>query len=560
MADTEVIIAATLDVEGTPWRVLRWDLVEALSQVSYLDCEAMEHDAEPRAPAELVGKTAKFELERTDQSQKRSFSGRVVRAERRPDRDGVRTLHLRVAPAPWTLTKRADCRVFQKLTVPDIVKKVLTTAGVGADRQKWQLVGEHPVREYVVQYRETDLQFVLRLLAEEGIYFVARVDGVDQIVFGDDPAGLGVVEGTSNLPFRPASGVHESADVIMRCRQTLTVTTDKVTLRDYNPAKPKLKLEASVTGDGEGTLEVYDYPGRFADPGDGKRLAQILLDELQDRRDTVQLETGSIVLLPGLRFTIEQHPYASLNREHIVVATRLVGGSPRLGAAAGGRADEVEHRVEVTAIPATTHCVPPVRPSAVRMPGLQTTFITGAGGEEIHVNDHGQVKIWHHWDRLQAKDDASSLWVRTSQLPTGGSMLLPRVGWEATTSYEEGDPDRPLVMGRLYNGTAPPPYSLPGEAARSSLQTATSPGGGSVNELRTTDTKGSEEMFFNASKDMAVDVKNNTTESVGANCTREIGSNQKKNVTNSVTATVGGSQTMSVGGNQTVHVESKFVD
>jgi type VI secretion system secreted protein VgrG len=339
----------------------------------------------------------------------------------------------------------------------------------------------------------------------------------------------------------------------------VSVTPDKVMLRDYNPDKPKLALEATVESEDEGehALEIYDYPARAAETGDAKRLSQVTLDELQADRHVVQGETGSLGLLPGLCFEIEQHPYEPLNGEFIVTRMRIEGSAPRLG----GRDTEAnQYRCTFTCIPKKNKLAPPARPRASQVVGMQTAFTTGAGGEEIHVNDKAQVKIRYHWDRLGPQDDGSSLWVRTLQVALGDSMLLPRMGWEVAVNHVEGDPDRPLVLGRMYNGIAMPPYALPGDAARSALQTATTPGGGSVNEMRTTDTKGSEEMFFNASKDASIDVKNNTTESVGNNSSRSVGSNQNKNVTNSTTGTVGGSQTVSVGGNQDVKVETQLQD
>jgi type VI secretion system secreted protein VgrG len=561
VADADVIVLPTLSVEGLELRVLRYDLREALSEVPLLSCEAMEDDAAPRAPSELIGREARFELVRTDGLQKRALAGRVVVAERAADRDGVRTLGMRIQPAPWALGRRADCRVFQKMTADAILKKVLETAGVAADKQKWQLTLDHAEREYVVQYRETDLEFLLRLCGEEGIYFAVRTEGEGEVVvFGDDPAGLGDVEGQRTLSFRHGAGFEEAVDVVYRIGQTLSVRSDKVTLRDYDPAKPKVQLEASAERE-KGVAEIYDWHGRFSDDAQGKRLAEELCDSAGAKRDVVRGETGALTLAPGLRFAVDEHPYAPINRDYLVTATRIVGSTPRLGAqgeARGGGAHE--YRCSFTAVPSTTRWRPPRRPRATSIVGLQTVRTTGAGGEEVHVNDAGKVKIRYPWDRLGPTDDGSSLWVPTLQLPTGGSMLLPRVGWEVMASHVEGDPDRPLVLGRLYNAVTRPPYPLPDNAVRSALQTATSPGGGSVNEIRLADGKSGEEMFLNASKDASIDVKNNTTESVGANQTRSIGSNQKKNVTNSVTASVGGSQTVSVGANQTVHVETLKVD
>lgn len=563
MAEVKLLVEPSLEVEGTRFQVLRYDLTESLSELSRLRCAVTELDVEPKNPAELIGKTAILTLARTDGIQRREFVGRVVVAAREVDEDDVRCLSLEVAPVPWALSKRADCRVFQHQTVVDIAKAVLEAAGVPADQQDWRVTEEHPEKEYLVQYRETDLDFLWRILAEEGIYFaVHHEDGADKLVFGDDPRGLGDVEEPTALPYHYGHGGDEAIDAVMRLVHEHTVTSDKVTLRDYTPDKPKLDVTATVESDDDGdhVLEIYDYPARAADPSEAERLAKILLDEHQAPRQVVRGEAGVLHLRPGLRVTLEGHPYAPLNQEYLITGVSIVGSTPRLGAAAEAEAGQ-RYRLSFTAVPTeTTRYRPAPRPRQARVAGLQTAVTTGASGEEIHTNESGAVKIRYHWDRLGPEDDGSSLWCRTSQLALGGSMLLPRMGWEVSVDHLEGDPDRPLVMGRMYNGEKPPPYKLPDEAVKSALQTATSPGGGSTNELRTSDGAGSEEMFFNASKDMTVDVKNNTTESVGSNSTRSIGANQAKNVTNSVTATVGANQSLSVGGDQAIKVETKLQD
>lgn len=563
MAEVKIYVQPDLEVAGDTFQVVRYVLREALSEPSSLRCEVTELDAEPRNPGQLIGQDAKFRLRRTDGSSEREFLGRIVVAERTADEDDVRTLLLDIAPVPWALSKRTACRVFQKLSVVDIAMEVLSAAGVTSDRQDWRITGEHPEREYLVQYRETDLAFLHRILSEEGIYYaVHHQDGKDMLVFGDDPAGLGEIAAPTSLPYHFGAGFEEAIDRVMRLTEVHEVASDKAMLRDYNPDKPSLGVEHTAEGaDGTGVLEVYDYPARCAEPPDAERLTGVLLDQLQRSHHQVHGEAGVLTLRPGLRFSVENHPYGALNQEYIVTALRIVGTTPRLGALEDARGGgEQQYRCEFSAIPSTTRCTAPYQARAADVVGLQTAFTTGPAGEEIHVNENGRVKVHYHWDRLGAKDETSSLWVRTSQLPTGGSMLLPRVGWEVSVDHLEGDPDRPLVMARMYNALAPPPYGLPGECGRSALQTATSPGGGSVNEFRMSDSAGSEEMFFNASKDMSIDVKNNTTESVGNDCSRSIGSNQTKNVTNSVTATVGGSQTLSVGANQSVKVETLAQD
>jgi len=559
-----ILVEPTITVEGTSYRVLRYDLIEDMFEVSRLQCEIMADDADAPEPAALVNKAVEFTLHRSDGAPKKFFFGKVVTVERAPGTDDIRTVHLEVAPALWQLQKRADCRTFQKMSVTDIVKKVLEGGGVPAGQQEWSTTESYSPRDYTVQYRETDLDFVMRLCSEEGIYFaVHHKGGKDVVVFGDKPDGLGDIEGEKALGFIAEMGGHAAADKVMRVSRSAKVRTDKVTLRDYNPEKPKLKLEATVEGtdDGAHNLEIYGYPGRFTEPGAGKRLAQILLESIQAERDIVRGDTGVLTMAPGLRFDIEEHPYDPVNEEYMITRVRCQGSTPRMGQQKAGEKAQARYVCSFWGVPTkTTKYRPPRLAREAIVPGLQTAFTTGPGGQEIHVDAAGQVKAQFHWDRLGKKDDTSSRWMRTSQIPTGGSMFLPRMNWEVTIRHNEGDADKPYVMGRMYNGTTPPPYALPAGAAKSSIQTATTPGGGSSNEIRTADSKGAEEMFMNASKDMSIEVKNNLTESIGNDLKRKVGSNQKKDITDSATSNVGSNQSLAVSGNQKVNVSTFMVD
>jgi len=561
----QYVIEPFLDVEGEGYQVLRYELHEELSEVSWLKAELTQHDVGERKdatpPKDLIDKTAILNLRRQDGGQERFFVGRIVSARRQSGADEVQTVHVEVAPVPWALTKRRDSRVFQNMAVKDIIVEVLENAGVGSDQYDWQTSGEHPERAYCVQYRETDYDFLRRLASEEGIYFAVHHDGeTDKIVFSDEPTGLGDIEGETALRYHFGTGMDRSADVVSRVEQVHRVTTDKVMLRDYNYEKPKLSVEATVESDDDGdhVLEAYDYPGRGLEPPEIERLAKINADEVQARRQRVTGEAATLALRPGLRFSIEGHPYEALNQEVLVTSVTIKGTSPRLGATEEGKEDAFVMRF--SAVPTKHRYAPVRRPRAAEVVGLSTAVTTGPAGEEIHVDEAAEVKIRYPWDRLGPEDDGSSRWVRTLQLGLGDSMLLPRVGWEVYVDHDHGDVDRPLVMGRMYNAHTPPPYNLPDEATKSSLQTATSPGDGSSNEMRLGDSAGSEEIFFNASKDMKVDVKNNTTESVGNNASKSVGSNQEKNITDSLTASVGGSQSLSVGGNQKIGIETRHQD
>lgn len=568
MADGNVSVKGTVEVDGEAYRLLACRIRESLSElpVAVIELGTLDSTSNlgPPDPGGMVGKPVKLSLQRGDDGEPRAFVGVATEVERFADKEGRPFSRLTVVPRLFRLGKRADCRTFQQESVPDIVKKVLTLAGVPAGDQEARLSGSYAPRVYCVQYRETDLDFIARLLSEEGIYFaVTFEDGKDKVVFGDDPTGLDDLAGNASLPFAHTFGFGTSRECVLWVKESQEVRADKAFIRDYDFERPKLALEASVEGkdDGAHALEVYQYPGRFLDQDVGTRYAQVLLDSLQAERHVVSGEATVLTMSPGRRFTLTDHPYDPLNQELLITAVEIEyteGFSSRgTGAQAGGQS----FACRFTAVPtATTAYRPPRRERAAAIPGLQTAMTTGPSGQEIHSDKHGRVKAKYMWDRLGKADDTSSLWMRTSQLPTGGSMLLPRVGWEVSVRHVEGDPDVPIVMSRLYNAVTPPPYALPAGKARGAMQTATTPGGGSSNELRMDDTKGKEEMMFNASKDMTVDVVNNTTESIGNNETHSIGSNHKVNVTNSVMASVGASQTVSVGSNQNVHVETFLVE
>nr|MCU0687716.1 type VI secretion system tip protein VgrG [Polyangiaceae bacterium] len=372
--------------------------------------------------------------------------------------------------------------------------------------------------------------------------------------------------GPTTLVYRPSFGPSPSGDHVSELRQRRRVTTDKVSTRDYDPKAPRAKLDASAesTDPGAHALEVYLYPGRFRDAAVGRRRAENLLQALQATRDVVSGETPSLGLRPGLIFSIVEHPYATFNREYLVTAVRLRGSDPageepgRSEASAGGREGAV---CSFEAIPTGTSPYRPARrPAALAIAGLQLATTAGPAGGEIHTNEQGEVKAAFSWDRGAPRDERAGPWARTLQMPLGGAMLVPRMGWEVAVGYAEGDLEQPFVLARLYNGVTKPPYALPAQVASGALQTATTPGGGSHNELRLDDTKGREQMSLSGSKDMSVDVGNSTTESVKQNYTRTVGANHALNVTNSLTSSVGAAQSVRVGGSQTTKVETLMVE
>ncbi|MBI4704938.1 MAG: type VI secretion system tip protein VgrG [Deltaproteobacteria bacterium] len=568
MAEQDTI-GIEVEIDGAEVRALWCVIEEALSELPCVRLEVSLPEGGAPEPTAIVGKKLALRLRRIgdDASPVRCFGAVVVEATRSADKDGRPTTAVVAAPRLWRLGKRADCRVFRDSTVPDILQSVLQ--GAGASDVETRLGESYPARPYTVQYRETDLCFVLRLCAEEGIWLLVRhdEDGRDTVVLGDDPAGLGPLAGQSTLPYAETYGFAGPTQRVMWVAEQHEVRTDKVMLRDYDLLQPKVPVDGRAVGKDEGpkALELYDYPARsFAAPT-AQRYAQVLLDGLQCERDVVSGETTALTLAPGLRFAIEGHPYAVLDQEYLAVRVRTEARARRsfhhdqgrTTTGEGGEGRDFVCRFE--AIPTARSAFrPPRRERASTVAGAQTAMTAGPG--EIHVDEHGRVKVKFHWDRVSPDDGSSSDWARTSQVPLGGSMLLPRVGWEVSVRHLEGDADRPVVFARMYNALAMPPYGLPGGAARSAVQTATTPGGGTSNEVRFDDSKGGEQMFFNASKDATIAVENNTTESIGNDQTRSVGSNRTVEITNSLTSTVGASQASTVGANQTVSVETFMVE
>lgn len=553
MADRKNLVC-TVEIAEEAYDVVRARIDEALDEIPRLEARLLRASGLPK-PATLLRADAVFRIRAEGSDLERQFSGQVTQAERRVAAGGATYLAVVIEPKLVHLTRRTNVRTFQGKKPSEVVKAVCEEAQT--EKVKLQITNAEEPRDFVVQYRETDFTFVKRLLAEEGVAFT--FDHVEkEIVFFDAADGIGEAD-QPELTYYPDSGFELPDAAVARVRQTNVVVADKATLRGYDFMRPRASLESTQesTDEGEHALEIYDFPARSTKEKVIEHHAKVNLESRQSRRQIVAGSTSSLTLSPGQIFSTKEHPFQPFEDPVMVTRTSLVYEGHDLGGT------ESRHRAELTfeAIPKKNAPARPLpRDKSARVPGLQTAVTTGPAGQEVHCDESGRVNAIYHWDRLGKKDETSSIPMRASQLPTGGSMLLPRVGWEVLVASDEGDVDLPLVVGRVYNAEKPPPYALPAGKTRSAIQTATTPGDGSSNEIRTEDAAGSEEMFFNASKDMTVQANNNATESIVANATLTIGGNQENEVTNSVEATVGGSQSITIGGNQKEAVETARVD
>ncbi|MEP7123455.1 MAG: type VI secretion system tip protein TssI/VgrG [Byssovorax sp.] len=513
--------------------------------------------AEPLDGEALVGTATRLEIT-GDEGSVAIHHGIVASitavATANPDAQRQYTIDVRSA-IEW-LRLRKDARVFRKMTAVAIVKEVL--AGVGIAQEAFvDEVGEAPPeREYVTQWQETDAVFLRRICEEDGLYFrFDPRDGFDAFVLCDRSSdGPAVLDAA--LPFVDGTGLRADQRLAHDARQIRRRRVGKVAVRDYDPSHPAVKLEGESEGGlaAEKSVEVYEAPGRFRTEAEGKRSARLRLEALRADADTLQFETTALLLRPGASFEAESsHAVGPVPAgKYFVVETTLVW---RAGEGRGGLA--------VKAIPLKVpYRLPRITPHP-RIPGILSATVTGAAGEEIHTDAAGQVRISFPWDRGGPKDDKSSLPVRVMQGNLPGSMLLPRVGWEALIGFEDGDPDRPYVLGRSFNGQQLPPFSLPANKTMTAMGTVSSPGGAKPNMIHLDDGAGRQHMVWNAgfgkSTHVGADMLNQTvgfeTTHVIGSQTWSVGGDETISVENAWSVGVG-SQTASVGGNQTLTLKA----
>jgi len=535
--------------------------------------------------SQLLGQEAALSIH-LDPETTRYVHGVITRLEKwgsgaGPDR---RRYVAHLSPRLQTLGLRAQCRIFQDLSVPEIVQEVLSEGGVAL---RLALSSDYPRRDYCVQYRETDFDFVSRLLEEEGIFysFEHEQDG-HTVVLRDSAAACPDLDGDPQILFREESGM-ATEEHVFAFREHREVRPNLVTLRDFQFLQPGLDLTSSAKAGSltalAGALEIYDYPGRYGEPGTGRRYSQTRLEELQVEAETGAGSSTSRRLSPGQVFELADHPLEELNGDYLILSVKHRGWQPEALHSHHGLVATERRRYEneFVCLRAGVAFRPQCKTPRPIISGSQTAIVVGPPSEEIFTDEHGRIKVQFHWDREGNRDDRSSCWIRVSQAwagPGWGALYLPRIGHEVVIEFLEGDPDRPMVTGSAYNGTNPPPIKLPHDKTQSTLRSASSPGGAGSNELRFEDAAGSEEVYLHAQKDLDIVVENDKTQHVGGNeslrvdkdRSRSVGGNQsllvEKNDASTIhqnqslevaldrTTIVGGSHSETIGGDQSVHV------
>jgi len=458
-----------------------------------------------------------------------------------------------------------DSRIFQEDTTTDIVTAVLDEFGIPAaqlDFRGRQTPFEH---RYAIRYQEDGLSFVSRLLEGDGTYFFeARVDDEQKIVFDDtSTAATERLEGPLHL--RTATSMDGDEPAVFGVERRVSIRTGSVARSSYS-FKKALRLEQTAARDEHTELEHYSFSEPFFEDARGKELAQRRLEELAWQKETFAIVTDCLAVEPGDQLRIVESALEE-PKAYFVIARDLRHSYEAHGRSEDGSGGEETLFVHLTAIPLEVPFRPLRRHAKPRIDGTQTATVVAKEGTEpegLCTDKHGRVKVKFHWDRYGKDDDSACCFIRVEQMQTSGSVVLPRVNWEVLVNFIDGDPDRPIVAGRLCNRQFMPPYALPEGKTRTSLQTASSPGGGGRNEVRFEDAAGAEEVMINSQYNTSIVVANdreknvtkNETIIIGNNALLEVGANQTIKITNGSEATIDANQSLSVGGNRNVEVNA----
>jgi type VI secretion system secreted protein VgrG len=483
----------------------------------------------------------------------RPLHGIVSRFVQLGQKDGMTSYRAELVPWLWLLSLSSTCRTFQAKTVPDIVKQVFQDAGFSDFKFKLVKKDWQP-RDYCVQYRETHFDFVSRLLEDEGIYyFFEHEAGKHTMILVDDKSMIVSAPGASVVNIVLGETSQLAKDGITQVELERSACTSAVALTDFNPLTPSTGLMAK-----EGKKdEFYDYPGQYAVRAEGDRYAKIRLQERLAFEVLVRGDGSSRRLRSGYKFDLDGHYRGPMNRPYFVLSVS------HMGTGAGhttGDSSGFVYRSAFVAMPHATQYRPPRAAPKPRVYGSQTAIVVGPAGEEIHTDEYGRVKVQFHWDREGKKDEKSSCWVRVSSTWAGkgwGQIEIPRIGQEVVVDFLEGDPDRPIITGRVYNAEQMPPYALPAKKTQSGVKSRSTKGGttDNFNEIRFEDEKGKEEVYIHAEKDKKVVVENDNSEMIGNDEAIDVKKNQSVSVGKNQSITVGDNRTLSVGKNETISIE-----
>jgi type VI secretion system secreted protein VgrG len=548
------------------------DIVEELGRPFHIEVDVLTENTSI-AVKDVIGQnlTLRIDLPQYDAPRYvNAFLTRIVQLV--PDKLLPR-YRLTLSPWIWFLTRTSDCRIFQQMTVPAIIQKVCKDRGF--DFVSLALSGTYPTRDYCVQYRETDFNFISRLMEEEGIYYYfEHENGKHMLVLADSRSSHANYGSYATIPYFPPSKQLRDQEFISDWRVEHEIQPGKFSLTDFDfvkPAQSLYKTAENPRGHAVDGLEMYDYTSILPTADDTKRVGAIRLEEHQARFHAIRGRSDARGLCAGFTFTLDNFPIDDQNAEYLVTSVSAELRQDDYESTDQREPDELDDpnfQCVFSAIGANEQFRPRrITPKPV-ISGPQTAIVTGPSGEEIHTDEHGRVKVLFHWDRAGTADDKSSCWVRVAQVWAGkkwGAFYLPRVGQEVIVEFLEGDPDRPIITGRVYNGDAPTPYALPDNKTVSTLKSSSSKGGDGYNEIKFEDKAGSELFWLHAQKDMDTRAENILREWIGKDRENWVKGDQVEKiegkhgmeVVGDLFEKVGGNHGLTITGDELVKIDGK---
>ncbi|MFT3735430.1 MAG: type VI secretion system tip protein TssI/VgrG [Rhodocyclaceae bacterium] len=531
---------------------------EKLCHISQFEAECLSETADLDINA-ILGKMVSVRIALPNLSH-RYLCGYVTRFSHSGTQGRFQTFHCVIHTWPWFLTRTTDCRIFQQKSVPDIIKEVFADHGAIAEFRN-DLTGSYDPRDYCVQYRESDFDFVCRLMEEEGIYFFfEHEENKNTLVLADSVSAHNAVPGFDTINFVDHGGSRrDSGDYITDWHFAQAVQSGKTRIIDYDFERPSVKLDAKAAQSREhdnAELEQFDYPGGFVKQPHGDHYASVRIDELHSQFEQARGRTSVRAAGSGMLFKLDGHARSEQNREYLILATTMHMQAEGYEATSGGGS---QFSSELLVLPSSQTFRPVRRTPQPVVKGPHTAVVVGPSGAEIHTDKYGRVKVQFHWDRLGKKDADSSCWIRVAFPWAGknwGFVSIPRIGHEVVVEFLEGNPDRPLITGSVYNAEQMPPYALPDNMTQSGIKTRSSTGGSTenFNEIRFEDKKGSEQLFIHAEKNQDIEVENDETHWVGHDRKKTVDNDENVEVKNNRTEKVGADETITIGANRTEKV------
>jgi len=563
---------------GTPLGddVLLFRSVSGSEKLSRLFCYEIDlaSDQTDISPDDIVGQNITVRIE-TAQGSTRFINGMVRAFTTRRTTGRLAAYHATVVPALWMLTRTSDCKIYQNVTVPDIITEALNDHGITDFENR--LTATYRTWENCVQYRETDFNFISRLMEQEGIYYYfEHENGRHVLVLADGATAHSDFEGYATVSYRPPDQASTTNEHVRQWHNITRVQPGAYVLDDFDFKNPSLELQASAemqSGHTGGDFEMFDAPGEYVTFGDGQTYSQIRLEEFHSQHQSGGGDADARGICSGYTMELTDHPNDAENGRYLVTSTTLSARSDAFssgdgGDSGGGGGGGGNFSCTFTVIGADVQFRAKRLTPKPAIQGPQTAIVTGPAGEEIYTDEYGRVKVQFHWDRYSAGDDTSSCWIRVAQVWAGkkwGAMYIPRIGQEVIVEYLEGDPDQPIVTGRVYNGSAMPPYDLPADKTKSTIKSNSTIGGAGYNEIRFEDKKGQEQIYIHAEKNQDVRVGADLKESIGNDAHRTVKNNEYEtvkvdkhvHVISNLNEAVDVDHSLTVGNNQQVKVGMK---